>query len=93
MGFDLLLTAGLAGQRFYRTAVSGIGQRIWQPRLSTYFVSSDRSAHDRSKAELDDVIQTPVARLSGQVAIRATKCSCVSRGLNRPNPLMHLEIL
>ena len=37
MGFDLLLTSGLAGQSFSRTAVRGIGQRIWQPRSSTCF--------------------------------------------------------
>jgi len=93
MGFDLLFTSGLAGQSFSRTAVRGIGQRIWQPRSSTCFVSSDRSVRDHSGAEPDDVVQTPVARLGGQAASRATKCLCGSRGRNRPNPLMHLEIL
>jgi hypothetical protein len=34
LGFDLLLTSGLAGQSFSRSAVRGIGQWIWQPRSS-----------------------------------------------------------
>src|SRR5262245_33175267 len=37
MVFDLLLTSGLAGQSSSRTAVRGIGPRIWPPRSSTWF--------------------------------------------------------
>src|SRR5262245_57734321 len=46
-GFDLLLTSGLAGQSFSRTAVRGIGQRIWQPRSSTCFGVVDRGTERR----------------------------------------------
>ena len=41
-------------------------------------VSSDRSAEDRSKAKPDEVVQTPVARLSGRAANRATSAYAVS---------------
>ncbi len=40
-------------------------------------VSSARSAHDRSKAKPDEVVQTPVARLSGRAASRATNADAV----------------
>jgi hypothetical protein len=40
-------------------------------------VSSDRSAQDRSKAKPDEVVQTPVVRLSGRAASRATKVYAV----------------
>jgi hypothetical protein len=40
-------------------------------------VSSDRSAQDRSKAKPDEVVQTPVARLSGRAASRATNADGV----------------
>jgi hypothetical protein len=35
-------------------------------------VSSDLSAQDRSQAKPDEVVQAPVARLSGRAASRAT---------------------
>jgi hypothetical protein len=35
------------------------------------WVSSDRRTHDRSKAKPDEVVQTPVERLSGRAASRA----------------------
>jgi hypothetical protein len=38
---------------------------------------SDRSAQDRSKAKPDEVVQTPVVRLSGRAASRATNASAV----------------
>jgi hypothetical protein len=37
----------------------------------------DRSAQDRSKAWLDEVVRTPVARLSGRAASRATNAYAV----------------
>jgi hypothetical protein len=40
-------------------------------------VSSARSAQDRSKAKPDEVVQTPVVRLSGRAASRATNASAV----------------
>jgi hypothetical protein len=40
-------------------------------------VSSDRSAQDRSKAKPDEVVQTPVARLSGRAVSRATNAYAV----------------
>ena len=40
-------------------------------------VSSDRRAQDRSKAKPDEVVQTPVARLSGRAANRATNAYVV----------------
>jgi hypothetical protein len=40
-------------------------------------VLSDRSAQDRSKAKPDEVVQTPVARLNGRVASRATNAYAV----------------
>jgi hypothetical protein len=40
-------------------------------------VSSDRGAQDRSKAKPDEVIQTPLARLSGRDASRATNADGV----------------
>src|SRR4029077_2961331 len=40
-------------------------------------VLSDRSAQDRSKAKPDEVVQTPVVRLSGRAASRATNTSAV----------------
>jgi hypothetical protein len=40
-------------------------------------VSSDRSAQDRSQAKPDEVVQTPVARLSGRAASRATNAYAV----------------
>jgi hypothetical protein len=38
---------------------------------------SDRIAQDRSKAKPDEVVQTPVARLSGRAASRATNAYAV----------------
>jgi hypothetical protein len=40
-------------------------------------VSSDRRAQDRSQAKPDDVVQTPVARLSGRAASHATIADAV----------------
>ena len=40
-------------------------------------VLSDRSAQDRSKAKPDEVVQTPVASLSGRAASRATNAYAV----------------
>jgi hypothetical protein len=40
-------------------------------------VSSDRRARDRSQAKPDEVVQTPVVRLSGRAARRATNASAV----------------
>src|SRR5262249_61022770 len=40
-------------------------------------VSSDRRAQDRSQAKPDEVVQTPVARLSSRAASRATNASAV----------------
>ena len=42
-------------------------------------VSSDRSVQDRSKAKPDEVVQTPVARLSGRAASRATNAYAIPR--------------
>jgi hypothetical protein len=43
-----------------------------QASLQMASVSSDRRAQDRSNAELDEVVQTPVTRLSGGAARRST---------------------
>jgi hypothetical protein len=46
-------------------------------------VSSDRSAQDRSKARPDEVVQTPVARLSGRAASRATNACVIHASTTR----------
>jgi hypothetical protein len=47
------------------------------PPLEPASVSSDRSAQNRSKAKLDEVVHTPVATLSGRAASRATNAYAV----------------
>ena len=42
-------------------------------------VSSDRRAQERTKAKPDEVVQTPVARLSGRAASRATNAYAFAR--------------
>jgi hypothetical protein len=55
-------------------------------------VSSDRSAQDRFNAELDEVVQTPVTRLSGGAARRSTNAYSVGAAEIGPNPLIHWEV-
>jgi hypothetical protein len=57
------------------------GNLFWSPKVRTrktaWVAWSDRSAHDRSKAKPDEVVQTRVARLSGRAASRATNAYAV----------------
>jgi hypothetical protein len=46
-------------------------------------VSSDRSAQDRSKAKPDQVVRTPVARLSSRASSRATSADAVHASTTR----------
>jgi hypothetical protein len=54
-----------------------VGSTDARNRVLDASVSSDRSAQDRSKAKPDEVVQTPVVRLSGRAASRATNASAV----------------
>ena len=46
-------------------------------QFNNCFSRKERSAQDRSKAKPDEVVQTPVARLSGRAASCATNADAV----------------
>jgi hypothetical protein len=49
-------------------------------------VSLDRRAQDRSQAKPDEVVRTPVTRLRGRAAIRATNAYAVRAAEIVPTP-------
>src|SRR5262245_57283768 len=58
-----------------KTCLSGSGGGGWIPLLPRGWPPT--SSQDRSKAKPDEVVQTPVARLSGRAASRATNVYAV----------------
>ena len=63
-------------RRKQRRRMKRFSRRASEASSNGALVSSDR-AQDRSKAKPDEVVQTPVARLSGRAASRATNAYAV----------------